>query len=86
MDSTVCGNFNTEKSIVYVFNKYRECKQCNNERSLKRYSENKLSNQQKIFYEEIRDKLLQKQNNREMNLKDLLKSYVELENRLNALG
>ena len=34
------------------YNKYRECKQCNIERSIKRYfeSKDKISNQQKIYY------------------------------------
>ena len=62
MDSKVCVICNTEKSIDNFYNKYRECKQCNIKRSLKRYYENKenLSNQRKIDYEENRDVLLAK--------------------------
>ena len=47
MESKVCVICNTEKSIDNFCNKYRECKQCNVQRSMKRYYENKnnLSNQ-----------------------------------------
>ena len=38
-----------------------------------------------MYDEKNRDKLLQKQNDRFINYKDLLKSYVELENNLNSL-
>ena len=64
MDSKICVVCNTEKSIDNCYNKNRECKPCNIERSTKRYNENKekISNQQKIYYEKNRDKLLQKQN------------------------
>ena len=50
MDSKVCIICNIEKSIDNFYNKYRECKQCINERSMKRYYENedKLSNQRKL--------------------------------------
>ena len=40
MESKVCVICNTEKSIDGFHNKYRECKQCNIKRSLKRYYEN----------------------------------------------
>ena len=58
----VCVICNTEKSIDKFYNKYRENKQCNNERSLGRYYENKdkLSNQGKKYYEKNRDVLLAK--------------------------
>ena len=50
MDSKTCVVCSTEKSIDKFYNKYRECKQCNVKRSLKRYYENKnkISNQQKL--------------------------------------
>ena len=50
MESKVCFICNTEKRIDNFYNKYRECKPCNIQRSMKRYHENKdkLSNQQKI--------------------------------------
>ena len=46
MGSNVCVVCNVEKSIDNFYNKYRECKQCNIRRSMKRYYENKdnLSN------------------------------------------
>ena len=83
----VCVVCNTGKSIDNFYNKYRESKQCNNKRSLKRYHENedKISNQQKIYYEKKKKILLQKQNNRFIQFRDLVRSHVELENRLKAL-
>ena len=54
---------------------------------MKRYYENKdeISNQEKIFYEKNREKIiLQKKNNRSIQFRDLVISYVELENRLKA--
>ena len=39
----------------------------------------------KIFYEKNREKLLQKQNHRHINHKELLRSYVELENELKVM-
>ena len=62
MDSKVCVVCNIEKSIDNFYNKYRECKPCNIQRSMKRYRENKdrLSNQRKLHYEKNRDVLLAK--------------------------
>ena len=62
MDSKVCVVCNIDKSIDNFYNKYRECKQCNRQRSMKRYYENKdnLSNQRKLYYEKNRDVLLTK--------------------------
>ena len=53
MDYKICVACNTEKSIDKFYNKYRECKPCNNKRSTKRYNGNKdkISMQQKIYYE-----------------------------------
>ena len=53
MESKVCVVCNTETSTDNFYNKYRECKQCNIQRSMKRYHENKdkLSNQRRLFYE-----------------------------------
>ena len=47
MDSKVCVVCNIEKSIDNFYKIYGECKQFNNERSMKRYyeKEDKLSNQ-----------------------------------------
>ena len=41
MDSKVFVICNTEKSIDNFYNNYRECKQYNIKRSMKRYYENK---------------------------------------------
>ena len=81
----MCKN---EKHTNNFYRKFTECKDCNRTRGLKLYYENKdkLSNQQKIYYEKNRDKiLLQKQNNRCIQIKDLVKSYVEIENRLKTI-
>ena len=50
MDSKVCVVCNTEKSIDNFLNEQRDCKPCDNKRSLKSYYESKdnLSNQQKL--------------------------------------
>ena len=50
MESKVCVICKIEKSIDNFYNKYIESKQCNIERSMKRYYENKekLSNHQII--------------------------------------
>ena len=58
---------------------------------MKRYYNNKdkISIQQKIYYEKNRDKFLQKQNDcnkkRNTDYKELHRSYVELQNKLKAL-
>ena len=51
MDSKVCVVCNTEKSIDSFYNKCGEFKQCNIQRNMKRYYENKdiLSGQRKIY-------------------------------------
>ena len=51
-----------KKSIDRFHKKCRECKQCNKQRSMKRYYENKdkLSNQRKLYYEKNRDVILTK--------------------------
>ena len=85
MNTKTCTICNNEKDINNFYKKYSEC---NRARGLKRYYENKdkISNQQKIYYEKNRDRiLLQKQNNRSIQFRDLVISYIELENRLKAL-
>ena len=49
---------NIEKHINNFYKKYSECRDCNRTRGLKRYYENKdkISNQQKIYYEKNREK------------------------------
>ena len=88
MESKIFSQCNIEKDINNFYKKYPECIDCNRARGLKRYYENKdkISNQQKIYYEKNREKiLLQKQNNRSIQFRDLVISYIELENRLKAL-
>ena len=85
MDTKICSMCNIEKHINNFYKKYSECRDCNPTRGLKRYYENKdkISNQQNFFYEKNREKiLLQIQNNRSIQYRDLVISYVELENRL----
>ena len=87
MDTKTCTMCNIQKHINKFYKKYSECRDCNRARGLKRYYEkkDKISNQQKVYYEKNREKvLLQKQNNRSMQFRDLNVSYVELENRLKA--
>ena len=82
---------NIEKQIDNSAKKYSEFKACNIKRGVNRYYNNKdkISNQQKIYYEKHRDKLLQKQNDyrnkRKSEFKDLVRSYAELEKKLKAL-
>ena len=54
----------------------------------KRYygDEDKLSNQRKIYYEKNKDQILQKQNDRYIHFKELIRTYVELENRIKSIG
>ena len=88
MDTKNCSIFNIEKQINNFYKKYSECRDCNHARGLKRYCEkrDKISNQQKIYYKKNREKvILQKQNNRSVRFKDLVISYVELENKLKTL-
>ena len=88
MNTKTCTMCDIEKDINNFYKKYTECIDCNRARRLKTYYENedKISNQQKIYYEKNRDRiLLQKQNNRSIQFRDLVLSYIELENRLKAL-
>ena len=73
MDRKICVVCNTEKSIDNFYNKYRECKPCDFERSTKRYNENKdkISNQHKIYYEKNRDVLLARSKIYQQNRKSL---------------
>ena len=82
---------NIEKHIHSFYRKYSECKACNIKRGVKRYHDNKdkISIQQKIFFEKNRDKILPKQNDyrnkKNTDFKNLARSSVELENKLKAL-
>ena len=84
----MCTICNIKKNINDFYKKYTEFIDCHRARGLKRYYENKdkISKQQKIYYEKNREKiLLQKQNNRCIQFRDLVISHIELENRLKAL-
>ena len=85
MGTKTCSKCSIEKHINNFYKKYSECRDCNRTRGLKRFYENKdkISNQQRLYYEKNREKiLLQKQNKRSIQFRDLVISYVELENRL----
>ena len=90
MDNKTCTVCKIEKQINNFYKKYSECKACNIKRGVKRYYNNKdkISNQQKIYYEKNRDKLLEKQNDyrikKNTEFKDLVRSYAELQNKLKA--
>ena len=53
METKICTMCNIEKDINNRYKKVSECRDCNRTRGLKRYYENKdkISNQQKKFYE-----------------------------------
>ena len=88
MESKICTQCNIEKHISNFYKKYTECKDCNIKRGVKRYydKKDKISMQQKVYYEKNREKiLLQKQNNRSIQFRDLVISYIVLENRLKSL-
>ena len=71
MESKVCVVCNAEKSIDNFHKKYRECKQCNIQRSTKRYYENidKLSNQRNLYCEKNKDVLLARFKKNQQNIK-----------------
>ena len=56
MESKICTQCNNEKHINNFYKKYSECKDCNIKRGVKRYYDNKdkISMQQKIYYEKNR--------------------------------
>ena len=87
MDNKVCVVCNTEKSIDNFYNKYRECKQCNIQRSMKRYYENKdkLSDQRKLYYERNKDALLAKSKVYQQNRKSHTQQIKELNNKIEEL-
>ena len=91
MESKICTQCTIEKHNNNFYKKFSECNDCNIKRIVKRYYDNKekISKQQKIYYENNRDKLLQKQNDyskkRSTDYKELQRSYVELQNKLKAL-
>ena len=92
MENKTCTVCIIEKTINNSYKSYSECNDCNIKRGVKPYYNIKdnVSIQQKLYYKKNRDKLLQKQNDyrnkRNTDYKELLKPYVELRDRLKALG
>ena len=84
MDNKICVVCNIEKSIDNYYNKYRECKQCNIKRSMKRYNENKdkLSNQRKLYYEKNREMLLAKSRIYQQNRISYTQQIKDLNNKI----
>ena len=88
MENKICTVCKIEKHINNFYRKYSEGKDCKIKRGVKRYYDNKdkISIQQKTYYEKNREKLLQKQNNyrnrRNTEFEDLVRSYAELVSRL----
>ena len=72
MESKNCTKGDTKKSIKNFDRRYLECRGCSSESVLKQYYVNK-------------GKILQQPKYQYVDFKDLLKTYVELENRLKAL-
>ena len=60
MDTKICSMYNIGKHINNFYRKYSECRDSNRARGPKRYYENKdkISNQQKIFCEKNREKII----------------------------
>ena len=87
MNSKLCVVCNTEKSIDNFYNKYRECKPCNIKRSTRRYFENKdkISNQQKLYYEKNRDVLLARSKIYQQNRKCHTQQIKDLNNKIEEL-
>ena len=87
MDRKICVVCNIEKSIDDYYNKYRECKQCNIKRSIKRHNENKdkLSNQRKLYYEKNRDVLLARSKIYQQNRKSHTQQIKDLNNKIEEL-
>ena len=60
MEGKTCTMCNMEKHINIFYKTYSECIDCNRTRGLKRYygNKNKISNQQKRYYEKNREKII----------------------------
>ena len=87
MDSKLCVVSNIEKNIDNFYNKYRECKQCNIQRSWKRYNEKKvkLSNQRKFYYEKNREVVLARSKINQQNRKSYTQQVKDLNNKVEEL-
>ena len=87
MDNKIFVVCNIEKSIDNYYNKYRECKQCNIKRSMKRYNENKykLSNQRKLYYEKNKEVLLAQSKIYQQNRISYTQQIKDLNNKIKEL-
>ena len=88
MESKTYNMCNIEKHIKKLYKKNSECKEFNRTRGLDLYYGNydEISQQQRINYGKNGEKVfLQKQNNGCMQFEDLVRSYVELKNKLKAV-
>ena len=85
MESKICVICDTEKSIDIIYKKYRDCKQGDIKKSLKRYYENRdqLSNQRKVYYERTIDVLLARSKLNQQNRKFERKTYKQQIEELN---
>ena len=73
MHTKTCSVCNIEKHINNFYKRLSECKDCNRARGLERFYDikYKISNQQKLFHEKNREKLLlQNQNSRCIGIRD----------------
>ena len=75
MDIKTCTVCNIEKRINNFYKRYSECKDCNIKRGVRRYlgNEDKISIQQKLYFERNKQKLLQKQNDYRKKIKHRLR-------------
>ena len=87
MEAKVCVICKIEKNIDSFYNKYRECKPCNIKRSTRRYYENKekISNQQKLYYERNKDILLARSKLNQQNRKSYTQQIKDLNNKVEEL-
>ena len=85
-NSKICTLSKIEKHLSNFHKNFSECIDCNSKRELKRCYENrdKQSNQRKIYYEKNEHKGLQKQSDRCIHFRELVKTCFESENRLKA--
>ena len=79
MENKVCTVCKIKKHFNNFYRKYSECKDCNIKRGVKRYYNNKdkISIQQKIYYEKNREKLLQKQNDYRNKRNTEIEDYLD---------
>ena len=90
MEIKLCSVCNIEKQINSFYKRYSESKDCNVKRGVNSYYDKKIKHQfKKKYYEKNRQKLLEKQNDyrnkRNIDYKEILRSYDEIENKLKAL-